>query len=136
MTAKEYLNQAYKLDREAEMLLQKAESMRKSLYGRGQCIEGRSTGTDKDSIGKTIAKVIDYERQADELIDRLVGIRVGIENAVREVPDPVQREVLERKYLLYQSWDSIARAMNYSERHIRRLHSRALEKIKDVLECQ
>lgn len=135
MTAREYLDQAYKLDREAEMLLQKAESMRRSLYGRGQCIENRTTCPDNDTIGKTIAKVIDYERRADELIGQLVEIRVEIENAVKEVSDPIQREVLERKYLLYQDWDTIAKKLNYSKRQVYRLHNQALEKLKDVIEC-
>ena len=61
MTAKEYLNQAYKLDRKADMILQKADAMRKSLYGRGQSYENTSHNSNNDSIAKAIAKVVDYD---------------------------------------------------------------------------
>ena len=105
MTAKEYLSQAYKLDKQADMILQKAAAMRNSLYGRGQNGESGKPAPSRDSLAKAITKVVDYERKADELIDRLVDMRIEIENAISEVPDPIQREVLERRYLLYQSWD-------------------------------
>lgn len=105
MTAKEYLSQAYKLDKQADMILQKADAMRKSLYGRGQNYENTGHNSNNDGIAKAIEKVADYERKADEIIDRLIDMRIEIENAINEVPDPIQREVLERRYLLYQSWD-------------------------------
>lgn len=105
MTAKEYLSQAYKLDKQADMILQKADAMRKSLYGRGQNYENTGHSSNNDGIAKAIEKVADYERKADEIIDKLIDMRIEIENAINEVPDPIQREVLERRYLLYQSWD-------------------------------
>ena len=105
MTAKEYLSQAYKLDKQADMILQKADAMRKSLCGRGQNYENTGHNSNNDGIAKAIEKVADYERKADEIIDKLIDMRIEIENAINEVPDPIQREVLERRYLLYQSWD-------------------------------
>jgi len=147
MTAKEYLNQAYELDRKADMILRKADFMRKSLYGRGQCSGNRISCPDGDRIGRTIVKVADYEKQADEIICRLVDIRIEIENTINTVSDPVQREILERRYLIYQPFESgydkktgkyikgIAESMNYSERQIYRKHHQALKKI-NVSECQ
>ena len=35
MTAKEYLNQAYNIDKEIAFKLRKAEMLRNSLYGKG-----------------------------------------------------------------------------------------------------
>ena len=142
MTAKEYLSQAYKLDREADMILQKADALRKSLYGRGQNGESGNHFSSGDSLAKAIAKVVDYEHRADEIIDRLVEVRIEIENAIAEIPDPIQREVLERRYLLYQSWDGfydkisgqyirgICEIMGYSRSQVFKHHRKGLETVK------
>lgn len=149
MTAKEYLSQAYKLDKQADMILQKAAAMRNSLYGRGQNGESGKPAPSGDSLAKAITKVVDYERKADEIIDMLVDKRIEIENAIAEIPDPIQREVLERRYLMYQPFEGgydkktgvyikgIDKSMGYSVRQIYRFHGYGLQKIKKyVSECQ
>ena len=142
MTAKEYLSQAYKLDKQADMILQKADAMRKSLYGRGQNYENTGHNSNNDGIAKAIEKVADYERKADKVIDKLVDMRIEIENAIASVPDPIQREVLERRYLMYQPFEGgydkktglyikgIDEAMGYSVRQVYRLHRYGLQKVK------
>ena len=144
MTAKEYLSQAYKLDRQADMIIQKADALRKSLYGREQIIENGTHNSSGDGIAKAIAKVVDYERKADEVIDRLVDMRIEIENAIAEIPDPIQREVLERRYLLYQSWDGffdketgdyvkgVYEIMKCSRRQMFRCHDEGLKAIENM----
>ncbi|MBQ7003098.1 MAG: hypothetical protein IJN57_03900 [Oscillospiraceae bacterium] len=147
VTAKQYLKQVYDLNREINMILAKADAMRKSLYGRGIQYNGTGGGAASDSIAKAIAKVVDYDHDADEAIDRLVDLRIEIEQAIKAVADPVQREVLERRYLMFEPFESgydkktgkyikgIAESMNYSERQIYRIHGEALLKIH-VSECQ
>ena len=142
MTAKEYLSQAYRLDKQADMILQKAAALRKSLYGRGQNYENTGHNSNTDGIAKAIEKVADYERKADEIIDMLVDKRIEIENAIAEIPDPTQREVLERRYLLYQPFEGgydkktgtyikgIDESMGYSVRQVYRLHRYGLQKVK------
>lgn len=129
MDAKEFLSQAYKLDRQAMLIVEKAEKLRASLYGYQDATEA-------------VAKVNAYEQQANAVIDELVDKRIEIENAIKTVPDETQREVLERRYLLFQRWDGrfdeysgeytqgIAEAMGYSRRQILRIHGTALQKIK------
>ena len=149
MTAKEYLSQAYQLDKQADLTLQKADAMRKSRYGRGKNYENTGHSSKNDGIAKDIEKVADYERKAAEIIDKLVDMRIEIENAINKVSDPIQREVLERRYLMYQPFESgydkrtgiyikgIDEIMGYSARQIYRFHGYGLQKIKkDVSECQ
>lgn len=144
MTAKEYLNQAYYIDREINMTLAKADKLRKSLYGKGQKLDdiggGKASGFG-DTIGDTISLVVDYENKANALIDKLVEKRLEIEKTIKRVPDDVQREVLERRYLLFQPWDSgydkvtgeyikgIYESMNFSRRQIFRIHGEALKQV-------
>jgi DNA-directed RNA polymerase specialized sigma subunit len=142
MTTKEYLNQVYRIDRRINVTLAKIEKMRASLYKIGA--GGSSVPAQRqssDSLGAAIAKVMDYEKNANRLIDELVTKRLEIENAIKGVQDAVQREVLERRYLLFQRWESrfdertgeyvkgIAESMGYSERQIYRLHGKALKNV-------
>lgn len=88
-----------------------------SLYGRGQALDpvggGKGNG-DKDVICDTLSKMADYERKVNEIIDKLinkfidkfVNTRLQIEKSIQDVADDVQREVLERRYLLYQDLES------------------------------
>lgn len=150
MTVKEYLSQAYYLDRRAEMLIAKADKLRTSLYGRGVSYDGsRVKGGASGDLSAVIDKVIEYERQADEVIESLVKKRLEIEHVIAAVTDDVQREVLERRYLLYQPWETffdkrtgekiigIDETMNYSVRQIYRIHGEALQVVSQyVSECQ
>lgn len=103
MTAKEYLNQVYRIDRRINVTLAKIEKMRASLYKIGA--GGSSVPAQRqssDSLGAAVAKVLDYEKNANRLIDELVTKRLEIENAIKGVQDAAQREILERRYLLFQ----------------------------------
>lgn len=141
MTAKKYLNQAYYIDREVNLTLAKADKLRQSLYGRAVAYDStavQSSG-DKDTLGRTFEKIDEYERKANELIDSLIKKRIEIENTIKAVPDSAQREVLERRYLLFQEWEShfdtktgekvtgIDEEMHYSVRQIYRIHGDALK---------
>ena len=143
MTPKEYLNQAYYIDRRIKMTIAKAEKMRASITYKSPTFEnlGSSSKSTSDILSKAIAKVIDYEHRADELVDLLVEKRVEIENVIQAIPDDAQREILERRYLLFQRWEGrfdertgeyvkgIIDYMNYSPRAVYKLHGEALKNI-------
>lgn len=147
MTTKEYLNQAYYIDREINLILAKADKLRQSLYGRAVTYDSTAvqSNEDKDTLGRTFEKIDEYERKANELIDSLIKKRIEIESTIKAVPDSVQREVLERRYLLFQEWDSgydrntgeykkgIYEEMHFSRRQIFYLHGEALKSI--ALNC-
>jgi hypothetical protein len=146
--AKRYLSQAYIIDRRIKITLEKSERLRRSLYGRSGAEVGGSPNCSGDSLGRAVAKVIEYEQNADRLIDRLVSLRLEIERSIAELPDPIHREILERRYLLYQPWEShfdkqsgefikgIADDMGYSRRAIFEHHGQALKEFeKSALKC-
>lgn len=151
MTAKEYLSQAFKIDNRIRLTLAKKRKMQDCIRYRSPSSDGNGTGGQNvsDKLGETIAKIIDYERKADELIDLLVDKRLEIERTITAIPNDIQREVLERRYLTYQRWkihsewrtnketgkryratiNGIAEDMGYSERQIFYIHEQALKNI-------
>jgi hypothetical protein len=143
LTAKQYLGQAYKIDKRIKITLAKAEKMRSALEYKSPSFNGTGGGnSDKSAqLADTIAKIDEYEKRADELVDLLIDRRLEIERAIEGIDNPVEREILERRYLLYQSWEShydavsceyikgIADSMGYSQRRVFQLHGEALKKI-------
>ena len=128
MTAKDYLRQIYRLDRRIELDRRKIEKLRAVLDYKPPS-GGSGSGSSADRIPDTLAKIMEYEEQAERLKKIYIEIYETAEQAVKAVEDPVLREVLERRYLLYQKWEEIAEAMHYTPRRIYQLHGRALQKI-------
>lgn len=74
-----------------------------------------------------------YMARLDALVSQLeaekeIAIREynEIYNQVQLMQDEAEKEVLERRYLLGDSWWRIAVKMNYAESHIYRIHGAAL----------
>ena len=131
MTAKEYLNQAYNIDKEIAFKLRKAEMLRNSLYGKGVSYGsvGHNPNCGLDSLGAAVAKVVDYEKETAGMIENLIAIRLDIESTIMALNDDREREVLEKRYLFFESWEKIAVDMGYSIRMIYYIHNKALKKI-------
>ncbi len=132
MTAKEYLRQAYIIDRKIRLDTEKLAAARSALYGKA--VRYGSDGSKPVPRGNVtesaVLRVVELEECLTKEIDELTAKRREIECAVNAVPDEVQREVLTRRYLLYQKWEDIAEEMNYSVQHIFRLHGAALKKMR------
>ena len=134
MNSKDYLKQAYIFDRQIRLDIQKLDSMRGSLYGRAISYDkdGSSPASRTNGMEDSMVRVLDYERHINEEIDRLTAKRAEIENDIYAVQDDILREVLTRRYLLYQKWELIAEEMNYGVRHIYKLHLKALNAFSET----
>ena len=129
MTAKEYLSQAYKMDRRVRLIELKIEKLRSMLECSSPSLEAAGSGKSADRMPDTVSKIMEYEQRAAELRSALIVKYLEIDQAIRCVTDSTQREVLERRYLLFQKWDQIADEMSYTERRVYQLHGNALKKI-------
>jgi tRNA(Met) C34 N-acetyltransferase TmcA len=129
MTAKEYLSQAYKMDRRVRLIELKIEKLRSLLECSSPSLEAAGAGKSADRMPDTVSKIMEYEQRAAELRSALIVKYLEIDQAIRCVTDSTQREVLERRYLLYQRWNRIAEEMNYSVDNVYKLHGKALQKI-------
>ena len=132
MTAKEYLQQAYRIDRKIRLDTEELAAARSALYGKTARYD--SDGSKPVPCGNgtesAVLRVMELEERLTKEIDELTAKLREIELAVNAVPDEVQREVLTRRYLLYQKWEDIAEEMNYSVQHIFRLHGAALKNMR------
>lgn len=131
MTAKEYLSQAKTLDRRINIELKKIEKLRSVLEYRSPSWDGTGSGSSGgDRLSNAISKIVEYEKKTNKLIDEYTALYGEIDHAIHAIDDEDLVEVLERRYLLYQKWESIAKEMRLDLRWIYRLHGRALARIK------
>ncbi|WP_296822575.1 DUF1492 domain-containing protein [uncultured Megasphaera sp.] len=128
MTAKEYLNrvrrQYYVVKRaeeeltaiKADILSLKASSMTEHV-----------SGTKESDLAD---KYIRLERYFDTVTaewDKLIDMRIEAKAMIRTLPDETQQAVLYARYINCGRWEDIAAGMNYSWKHIFRLHGKALQ---------
>lgn len=71
-------------------------------------------------------------RLSEEVLELYTQIGLA-EDLIRQMQNPLFKEVLERRYMQQADYKEIAAAMHYSERHIRRLHRAALEQLPEFI---
>lgn len=103
----------------------------KQLLMYGKAVRYESDGGTHERKGNPVENayccLADYDAEADRLFRELVYMRKHTEEIIAKVPDPAQREVLTRRYIIGQRWEDIAECMGYSRQHITRLHGYALK---------
>ena len=80
-------------------------------------------------VENAYCQLADYNTEADRLFREFAAARKRTEELISSVPDPIQHEVLTRRYIIGQRWEEIAEYMNYSRRRITQLHGIALKNI-------
>ena len=137
MTAKEYLEQAHRLDQRIDSKLEQVEALR--------CLATKSTAIIRSHPGgggngsfmeDAVIKIVDLEREIAKEMERLVDLKREIAETINRVEEPELQIVLERRYLNYQRWPEIAKAICYSTKTVRRWHEKALEKVEEVIRKQ
>lgn len=135
MTAKEYLSQAYRLDRRIDSKLEQLSALRdtttKATSVMNDVVVSRSRNM--QSLQDTIAKIVDMERELDHDIDQLVDLKRDITRLIKLVNNPQYQLILEMRYLTYKSWREIADQLEVDERYIYKLHGLALKEFEKNL---
>lgn len=88
----------------------------------------------------TMVKILDLERGIDADIDRYVDEKAEMMKVIDSLEDSRHIDLLYRRYFRSQTWEQIAVDMNYTWRHMHRLHSEALIALEkkmslNVIEC-
>ena len=136
MTAKEYLQQYRNANREINAKLDQISRLRELATKTTQTLTAdRVQSSPENKLEHICAKIADMEAEVDAQIDQLQVIKERVEKVIGQVSDASQRAVLERRYINGERWEEIAVELNYTYRHVTRLHGEALQKIKDVLLC-
>ena len=137
MTAKEYLQQAYQIHRSIQARKQQVARLRAlAEQVTSAATATRVSGTPaRSKVESTVCRIADLQSLIQRDICRLAEKYEEIQRIIDKVEDDTCRNILSLRYLSFLTWEEIAEKMDYNERHVRRLHGIALQKVKDVLEC-
>ncbi|MCR5487435.1 MAG: DUF1492 domain-containing protein [Lachnospiraceae bacterium] len=132
MTAKEYLNRAYKINRRVTAKMKRLEALKDMVTRMNATLSDMpgSPNMDRSELEEIMAKIVDLENDTCSEIDRLVTVMKEVMNAINSVEDANCQIVLEYRYLCFRSWEDIADELGCSMRNVYILHSKALESVK------
>ena len=71
----------------------------------------------------------DVQRRLVNQIEECTAIRHEVEKLINQVEDPLDRDILRRRYLLGQQWKQIAKSIPMDFRNVTKRHRRAVEQL-------
>lgn len=129
MTAKEYLQQAYRLNELIDSDVHELERLR-DLAGRisspnfGERVQS-SRNLDAPFV-KYLGDIMEMEEKIQKELCRLVVLKKQILSALESVSDREERLLLTYRYLNNESWEQIAVDLSVSMSTVHRIHASAL----------
>lgn len=95
---------------------------------------GGGGGGDGDKIGGAVAKLVDLDKDIQNDIKMLTEALAATRALIKMLDDEKLQLILFKRYLNYQRWEVIAADLGYSWRGIHKLHSKALQELKECIE--
>ena len=132
MDAKQYLAQAYYLDKRINSKIEQVASLRELASKATASIHAeRISGTSQRSpMENAVLKLIDLEYEINDDIDRMVDLKRELNAFISEIDNPAYKMVLELRYLSGNTWEEVSDFMGYDLRWIYRLHGKALKEVE------
>lgn len=134
MTAKEYLNRYRQINARIDGKIDEIAHLRSIAAKLSPTARFDKSGNVTDKVGRTVAKIVDLEREIDAEIAELERTRAEIIDTIAAVGDENMRTLIEYRYINGLSWRRIAEKMNYAEKYVTGvLHRRVLHEIEKML---
>ena len=135
MNAKEYLKQAFYLDKRINSKLEQVESLNALATKATSTLSDmpKSPNRGSSKLEDTIVKIIDLQEEINRDIDKLVDLKAEMVGTIKQIQDKELQVILEKRYLCFETWEKIAVDMNYDIRHIHRLHNLGLKETSNLI---
>lgn len=131
MTPKEYLKQAYRIDKRIDKEVLRLKELRE-LAGCAQTVSYRelisspNRNTEAPFV-KVMEKVYLLENHINQQIDKYVDLKRQMSDAIDALPNPDQNLVLSYRYVHGWTWEQIAEELNADRSTVLRWHAKALK---------
>ena len=137
MNAKDYLNQAYRLDQRIASKLEQVSTLRSLTQRVTASYEGEVVSRTRNvsSLEETIFRLMEAESELNSAIDALVELKRDVYATIQKVEKPEYQFLLEMRYLCFKSWIEIADQMHLEEHYVFRVHGQALREVEKILKA-
>lgn len=137
MSARAFMERVMNAQRRITHMQQRAQRYREMAMRSTSSMQAtRVGGTDaRSKVEDGACAFMDICRDIEEQANRLRDTIRQTSEVIDRLSDPVEREVLELRYLSGLRWEDIGRRMMYDERQVRRIHVKALEHVQREMDC-
>ena len=128
MTAKEYLSQAFYLNRRIETKQRQLERLKALTTKATSTLSDmpKSKNMEKSPMEKILVKALDLESEIAKDLDELIDVTRKIREVISQVGRIDYETILEMRYLDFMKWEDIAAEMNLSQDYVYQIHRKAL----------
>lgn len=136
MTAKSYLEQLSKLDKNIQDTLYEIYRLRtiaSSTATYNMNGDRVQTSFNSDKIGDIVTRIVELEEEADRLTDEFADLKTDIYMKLNLLERYRHKEILRKKYIENKSIYTIAYELGMSDRGCKKAHKRALEEFEKLL---
>ena len=132
MTAKEYLEQAYRLDLRIQSKQEQIDSLNDLATRCTATMTGMPHSPNRGSspMADTVCKIVDLQEAIAADMQTLVDLKADIMHTINMVQNVEYRLILEKRYITGKTWPEIAIELGYKMRYMFKLHEEALAVIK------
>lgn len=136
MTAKEFLSQAKYLDARINSKIRQVSDLNDLATNATSALTGmpHNPNHGRSTMADCVAKIVDLQAEINADIDALVDLKREILETIKGLENVEYQTILERRYLCFETWEKIADSMNYEIRYLHKLHGKALECVKGLLD--
>ena len=131
MTAKEYLSQAYRLDKRIDSKIEQFKSLNLLATKCTSTLPDmpKSQSISNSRLEDTVVKIVDLQEEINMDIDSLVDLKRDIVKTIKSVQNPEYQIILELRYLCFKTWEEIAVQMNCSIDNVFKIRKNALKSV-------
>ena len=132
MTAKEYLNQAYRLDQRIRSKQEQISALNDLATSCSASMTGMPRNPNKGGsrMADAVCKIVDLQDSIATDMQELVELKAEIIATIKAVDCIEYQLILEKRYISGKSWPEIAVNLGYKMRHLYKLHDEALAAVK------
>lgn len=133
---KGFLNQALLLDKRINTLQDELTMLESKLERCTPSYTSIKGGGNQPTFEYNLDKVMKYREMLNREIDNLVDRKRDIKQAIEKLDNDKEKLILYKKYINFQTFESIASDLGIEQRQVYRIYKKSLEKMQNVIECQ
>ena len=136
MKAKEYMQQAFFLDKKINSLIRQLNNLRDQATNTTQIMSDmpRNPSGETSKMESRVVDICDLRDEIMKQIGKLMELRKDMMDIVMAVPDPECQLILQERYFEMLTWGDIACDINRSIRSAQIMHAKALDEVQKILD--
>lgn len=133
---KNYLRQAYYIDKRVITLQDELTMLESKLERCTASYTSIRGGGSQPTFEYNLDKVMKYRKMLNHEIDNLIERKRNIKQTIAKLDNDKERLILYKKYINFQTFESIADDLDITPRQVYKIYKKSLENLQEFIEVQ